>query len=113
MGSITYSSKGTPVMKLGEYQVSFINTDNKSMDKWKWVMISKGGLKDIVPINLEKLKTKIVPLKVRNRLKKVLSKYGKDGFIHKNNLETIHSELQTILGESVIVRINNLLEMLR
>jgi hypothetical protein len=109
--SIIYSSKGTPVMDFGTYKLVFTSTD-KLNDRWKWISISKGTQKIIVPLTLDKLKTSIVPLKVRNRIKKALSKYIKDGYIHKSDLDTIHSELQTVLGESVVTKIDNLMRLL-
>jgi hypothetical protein len=110
--SLTYSSKGTPVMNFGQYQLTFTNTSGGPNDTWKWITVSKGGLKDVVRTSLDGLKVKIVPLKTRNRMKKVISKYAADGFIHKENLENIHNDLQTVLGESVVIKINNLLRLL-
>jgi hypothetical protein len=110
--SITYSSKGTPVLSLGSYTFTFTNTDS-SKDSWKWIIVAKGGDRDMVPLSLDKLKTKIVPVKTRNKLKKVLSKYNKDGRIHRSDIESLHSDLQTVIGESVSTKIDNILELLR
>jgi hypothetical protein len=110
--SITYSSKGTPVLSLGSYTLTFTNTDG-TKDSWKWVTVAKGGDRDIVPLSLDKLKTKIMPIKTRNKLKKALSKYSKDGRIYKKDLDSLHSDLQTVIGESTAIKINNILELLR
>lgn len=110
--SLTYSSKGTPIMVFGKFQLTFTNTKS-SEGKWQWITVSNGNLKDIVKPTLDSLKVKVMPLKMRNRARKVLSKYVRDdGFIYKEDLENIHKDLQALLGENVLLRIDNLLEML-
>ncbi len=98
-------------MDFGKYKVMLVNTD-ATKDKFKWFSIAKGTDRDMVPMTLDKLKTSILPLKERNKLKKVLSKYAKDGYILKSDVERLYNDMQMILGESTTIKIDGLLGLL-
>jgi len=108
--SLTYTNKGTPVMKIGKFQITLTSTDGNK-DKWKWISVSSNGKKDIAPLTLLGLKQKVVPLKMRYKMQKILKKYVKDGFILKKDVEQLHNDLM-IIDESIINRLDDMLEML-
>ena len=108
--SLTYTAKGTPVMKIGKFQLSLTSTDGSS-DKWKWLSVSNGKNKDIAPLTLLGLKQKVVPLKTRYKMQKVLKKYIKDGYIYKKDVDKLYNDLK-IIYESITTRIDNLMDLL-
>jgi hypothetical protein len=108
--SLTYTSKGNPVMKIGKFQLSFTSTDN-SKDKWKWVVVSTGNERDIAPLTLLGLKAKVVPAKLKNRMKKFFKKYSKDGYIHKDSIDKLYKDLK-IMDEGIVTRLDDMMDLL-
>ena len=108
--SLTYTAKGTPVMKIGKFQLTLTSTDG-SKDKWKWLTVSSEGNKDIVSFTLLGLKQRVVSLKLRNRMKKIFKKYEKDGYIYKKDVVKLYNDLN-IMDESITIRLDNILGLL-
>ena len=109
--SITYTPKGTPVMKIGKFQLTLTSTSG-GKEKWKWLTVSTGSNRDIVPFTLLGLKQKVVPLKLRYRMQKIFKKYvDKDGFIYKKDVEKLCNDL-SIMDEDITNRMDDLLDLL-
>jgi len=110
MKGLEFTSKGTPVMKIGKFQLSLTSTDG-NIEKWKWLSISNGKNKDIVPFTLLGLKQKVVPLKLRYKMQKVFEVYAKEGYIYKKDIEKLYNDLR-IMDESITTRIDDLMGLL-
>uniref|UniRef100_A0A6M3IRN6 Uncharacterized protein n=1 Tax=viral metagenome TaxID=1070528 RepID=A0A6M3IRN6_9ZZZZ len=132
---VDFSKKGKPILQMPS-GISFVLTHmeagNVQPDKWKWVHVTgltkdiemtvkKKGAKsreilgketprDIVPLDLAKLKTSIISTKNKNKYAKVFKKYTKDGFIHKADLEKLYRDLKDIDDEVSMTEDHDLVE---
>jgi len=116
---VQYTSKGNPYFTVAGYRLALTSTDPKEKDKWKWINIvapekkieiavKKKGKKtmrtisshdiqrDIVAVDMTGIKTKLMSAGLKNKIAKVMKKYVRDGYIHRENIEAIYKDLQKI-----------------
>ena len=95
--SIEFSPKGNPVIRLGKYVISLVNTGKKALNKWNWVSVTSEGGKDMVPISMKGLKKNVMPIKLKNKTKKVFNKYEQEGYIDKTDLNSLYKDLSGLV----------------
>ena len=101
-------STGEPQFKfrLGgwDYSMRFMNISRGREDRWDKIFIS-GGPPDrlsakqpqtIVPLTLVGVPQKMMPLKQRHVLIKILKKYNKGGYFHREDIGALYKDLQLI-----------------
>ena len=93
--SIEYSVKGIPVMKFPKYTISLSGNGNE----YKWIHIKSGKGKDMVGLDFKGVKKDTMPVKVKNRVKKVFANYDKGGYVDKADTDNIYNDLKLILGQ--------------
>jgi len=127
MSDVAFSTKGKPNFTIGPYKFILTNTLPDETEKFNWVHVTgepqekklvmkKKGKKVattyatetgrmVVPPTLDGMKKKVMPIKTKNKFAKVFKKYIKDGWIHKSDVKSLHSELLK-LGEDVVEKID-------
>jgi hypothetical protein len=85
------------------YSMSFINVSREIENKWNKILftgppdrISAKPYKTIVPLTLKGIPQKMMPLKQRHVLIKILKKYNKGGYFHREDIGALYKDLQLI-----------------
>ena len=100
-------STGEPKFKFRlngiNYSMSFINTSRERENKWDKILftgppdrISAKPYKTVVPLTLVGVPQKMMPLKQRHVLIKILKKYNKGGYFHREDIGALYKDLQLI-----------------
>ena len=86
-----------------DYTMSFINTTRERENKWDKILItgptdrlSSKPYRTIVPLSLKGIPQKMMPLKQRHVLIKILKKYNKGGYFHREDIGALYKDLQLI-----------------
>jgi hypothetical protein len=86
-----------------DYSIRFMNVSRERENKWDKILItgppdrsSAKPYKTIVPLSLKGIPQKMMPLKQRHVLIKILKKYNKGGFFHREDIGALYKDLQLI-----------------
>ena len=101
------TSTSKPILTIRNHRLILTNIGKKQTDKWKWIFVTgESGKREVSKLDLKGLKVKVIPMKLRNKIARVLKKYIQgDGFIYKEDIEKIQNELSTI-KEDVLDKID-------
>jgi len=99
-----------------DYTLAFINPSRERVDKWNRVLISGGPTQRLkanpqttATLNLKGLPQKMMSLKSRHALLKILKKYTKTGFFHRENIGALYKDL-ALTESDFCKRVDKLLE---